>query len=142
MIIFDSTFLIDLIRSQNNIKHKKAVTFLEEVIKSGKNFNTTFVNVYELYKGAYKTEDVNESIERIKEVLSVIPVLKHSEKYYSLYGEISSELEKNGTPIGKFDELVATIVICQSAKNPDVKLVTNNTKDFIRVLPPSKILNH
>ncbi|UUX93688.1 type II toxin-antitoxin system VapC family toxin [Methanoplanus endosymbiosus] len=142
MIIFDSTFLIDLIRNQNSSRHKKALAFLDEIVKSGETFSTTFVNVYELYKGAYGTKDIQDSIDKINEILNVIPVINHSNSFYAPYGELSAKLKENGTPIGKFDELVATIVIYQSAKNPDVKLVTNNTKDFIRVLPPSKIVNH
>jgi predicted nucleic acid-binding protein len=42
MIILDSTFLIDLIRSQNNVKHKSADNLLKEMIEEKKNFSTTF----------------------------------------------------------------------------------------------------
>lgn len=142
MFILDSTFLIDLIRSQNSTRHKKALAFLDEIVKSGETFSTTFVNVYELYKGAYGTKDIGDSIEKVNDILNVIPVISHSNSFYASYGELAAKLKENETPIGKFDELVAAIVIYQSANNPDVKLVTNNTKDFIRVLTPSKIINH
>ncbi|UUX92518.1 type II toxin-antitoxin system VapC family toxin [Methanoplanus endosymbiosus] len=137
MIILDSTFLIDLIRSQNNVKHKSADNLLKEMIEEKKNFSTTFVNVYELYKGAYRTNDIEGSLYRINEVLNDIDIIENSEKYYKVYGRISAELERKGTPIGKFDELVAAIVLYNSAK-----LITNNSKDFEKILPPSDIINH
>lgn len=130
-------FLIDLIRSQNNVKHKSADNLLKEMIEEKKNFSTTFVNVYELYKGAYRTNDIEGSLYRIKEVLNDIDIIENSEKYYKVYGRISAELERKGTPIGKFDELVAAIVLYNSAK-----LITNNSKDFEKILPPSDIINH
>lgn len=107
------------------------------MIEEKKNFSTTFVNVYELYKGAYRTNDIEGSLYRIKEVLNDIDIIENSEKYYKVYGRISAELERKGTPIGKFDELVAAIVLYNSAK-----LITNNCKDFEKILPPSDIINH
>lgn len=137
MIVPDSTFLIDLIRSRNNTRQKEARNFPDDLLKSGETYNTGFVNVYELYYGAYRTQDVRNSIEKINEILADISVIDHSDEYYSIYGDISAKPGKKGTPIGKFDQLVAAIVIYH-----DAKLVTNNTKDFERVLSPSEIINH
>jgi predicted nucleic acid-binding protein len=44
MIILDSTFLIDLIRSQNSVKHKRAMAFLDDILNGEKN------GKYYLYK--------------------------------------------------------------------------------------------
>lgn len=137
MIILDSTFLIDLIRSQNGARHKKALTFLDEIIEDGETtLHITYINVYELYKGAYRTKDVKESIRKIEIYLQLINVLQHTDEYYDIYGEISANLERKGTPIGKFDEMVAAIAIHNGAK-----LVTNNTKDFARIAG-LKIISH
>lgn len=137
MIILDSTFLIDLIRSQNSAKHKKAVAFLDEIIADGETtLHTTFINVYELYKGAYRTNDVKESIRKIEIYLQLINILQHTDDYYDIYGEISANLERKGTPIGKFDEMVAAIAIHNGAK-----ILTNNTKDFARI-PGLEIISH
>ncbi|UUX92007.1 type II toxin-antitoxin system VapC family toxin [Methanoplanus endosymbiosus] len=137
MIILDSTFLIDLIRSQNSVKHKRAMAFLDEILNGDKTVSTTFINVYELYKGAYKTRNIRDSINKINEILRIIVVLDHSDDYYVRFGELSAELEKRGTPIGKYDEIVAAIVLQHGAK-----IVTNNTKDFARAIPHSEIINH
>ncbi|UUX93916.1 type II toxin-antitoxin system VapC family toxin [Methanoplanus endosymbiosus] len=123
-------------RSQNSTRHKRAKEILKKMVEDKQNFNTTFVNVYELYKGAYRTKDVKGSIRKINRYLQVINVLEHTDEYYDIYGEISADLEKKGTPIGKFDEMVAAIAIHNGAK-----ILTNNTKDFARI-PGLEIISH
>ena len=44
------------------------------------------------------------------------------------YGEIRAELEKNGTPIGPLDMMIAA-----HAKSLGYTVVTNNTKEFERI---------
>ena len=51
------------------------------------------------------------------------------------YGKIRAALEKSGTPIGGMDMLIAS-----HAKAENLILVTNNTKEFIRV-PQIKLEN-
>ncbi len=136
MIIFDSTFLIDLMRTYKNPNYKKCISFLKEVTNGDEAYSTTFVNIFELYKGAYKSENIEKSKGKINEILRMIPVLEFSEDYYDSYGKLSISLEKKGTPIGKFDELIAAIALYHNAR-----IVTNNTRDFSRV-PGLEIINH
>jgi len=51
------------------------------------------------------------------------------------YGKIRTYLEKNGTPIGSLDMMIAA-----HALSLNVILITNNTKEFSRV-PHLKIEN-
>lgn len=44
------------------------------------------------------------------------------------YGKFRAELEKNGTPIGPLDTLIAS-----HAKSLNLTLVTNNEKEFQRI---------
>jgi len=136
MIIFDSTFLIDLMKSSNNPNRRKTNLLFQEIKGSGETYATTFVNIFEMYKGIYKTEAKSKTIDSLKYILSEIPVLGFDENYYSEYGKLSSYLENRGTPIGKFDELIAAIALFHGAK-----VITNNTKDFSRV-PMLEIINH
>lgn len=137
MIILDSTILIDLIRSQNSTKYKKEVAFLEEIEENGNDkVFITFVSVLELKKGAYKSSNAAKAKESVDKVLKMLSVIEFEDAYYDAYGEISAELEKNGTPIGKFDELIAAIAIYNKSK-----LVTNNAKDFSRI-PGLEIISH
>ena len=67
--------------------------------------------------------------------LSSIELLAYRENAADEYGEIRSALEKSGTPIGGMDMLIAF-----HAKAENLILVTNNTKEFIRV-PQIKLEN-
>ena len=67
--------------------------------------------------------------------LSSIEILPYGENAADEYGEIRSALEKSGTPIGGMDMLIAS-----HAKAENLILVTNNTKEFIRV-PQIKLEN-
>ena len=68
-------------------------------------------------------------------LLSSIEILPYGENAADEYGEIRAALEKSGTPIGGMDMLIAS-----HAKAENLILVTNNTKEFIRV-PQIKLEN-
>ena len=67
--------------------------------------------------------------------LSSIEILTYGENAADEYGKIRAALEKSGTPIGGMDMLIAS-----HAKAENLILVTNNTKEFIRV-PQIKLEN-
>ncbi|MCK4270900.1 MAG: type II toxin-antitoxin system VapC family toxin [Methanogenium sp.] len=136
MIIFDSTFLIDAMKSQNNPNRKNTDKLFNEIKESGEMFATTFVNVMEMYKGVHKSRDKESTRKALNVLMDQIPVLGFSEKYYDDYGDLSTFLEMQGTPIGMFDELIAVITLHNGAR-----IVTNNTRDFSRV-PGLEIINH
>ena len=60
--------------------------------------------------------------------LSPITILEFDSHAAEEYGRIKAELEKNGTPIGPMDTLIAG-----HAKSKGLILVTNNTMEFNRV---------
>ena len=61
--------------------------------------------------------------------LSPITILQFDEYAAEEYGRIKAELEKKGTPIGPMDTLIAG-----HAKSRGLILVTNNTREFNRVV--------
>ena len=136
MIIFDSTFLIDLMKSPNNSKHEICYSLLDEIQKNGEPYATTFVNVLEMNKGVYKSNDKKKTKRNLDEILNIIPVLDFNSDYYEQYGYLSAFLERKGTPIGMFDELIAAIALYHGAQ-----VVTNNISDFSRV-PNLEIISH
>ena len=136
MIIFDSTFLIDLMKSPNNPKHETCYSLLEEIKRNDESFATTFVNVLELNKGIYKSNDKKKTRKNLDAILDIIPTLDFNSDYYEQYGFLSAFLEKKGTPIGMFDELIAAIALYH-----DAQVVTNNVSDFSRV-PNLEIITH
>jgi len=103
MIIFDSTFLIDLMKNPNNAKQNNCKLLLDEIKVGGEPFATTFVNVLELNKGIYKSNTKERTEELLNTILRIIPVLDFSNEYYAQYGKLSAFLEMKGTPIGMFD---------------------------------------
>ena len=60
--------------------------------------------------------------------LSSIAIFPFDETAALEYGQVRAILEKNGTPIGPLDSLIAA-----HAKALDITLVTNNTREFLRV---------
>jgi len=136
MIIFDSTFLIDLMKSQNNPKHGNCSSLLDEIQRTNEPYATTFVNVLELNKGVFRSNDKNKTKKSLDDILDIIPILDFNNAYYEQYGYLSAFLERKGTPIGMFDELIAAIALYHNAK-----VVTNNASDFSRV-PNLEIIPH
>ena len=55
------------------------------------------------------------------------------EEVTDYYGYLRSDLEKKGTTIGALDMMIATHAQCLGTT-----LITNNTKDFIRVHNPNQ----
>jgi len=64
----------------------------------------------------------------IDEFIREIDVMPFDESCSNLYGVIASQLQKQGSPIGKFD-----VAIAAHAVSIDATLVTNNVKHFSRV---------
>lgn len=60
--------------------------------------------------------------------MSAMTVLDFDAAAAQEYGKIRADLETNGTPIGPMDMLIAA-----HAKSLGLTLVTNNTREFIRV---------
>jgi predicted nucleic acid-binding protein len=136
MIIFDSTFLIDLLKSSKSKKHKDAEDLFQIIKDSGEYFAATFVNILELNKGVQKSANITASQKHLNILLRSLPILEFEEAYYKDYAILAAHLEKKGTPIGKSDELIAAIAL-----NKRAKLVTNNAKDFRRI-PKLEIIEY
>lgn len=73
--------------------------------------------------------------EKIESFCNLLPVKEWNLKTAHHYGRIRAALEKNGTPMGSMDMLIAACAIESGAT-----LVTNNTKHFSNV-PGLKVIN-
>ncbi|EHQ34371.1 type II toxin-antitoxin system VapC family toxin [Methanoplanus limicola] len=131
MIILDTTFLIDLLSEK-----KGAIRFLEEIEDKDELITTTFVNILELHKGAFRSRQTINELDKIDKFLEKFDYLDFTDEIFIIFGKLSAYLKSNGRPIGQFDELIASIALYN-----DAAVVTNNTKDFSRV-PNLKIINH
>lgn len=82
----------------------------------------------ELEYGAKKSKDYKKSIEAYNKFLSIYKTVPFTENETEIYGDIRSELEKNGNMIGANDLLIASIVLSHNGI-----LVTHNVDEFARI---------
>jgi tRNA(fMet)-specific endonuclease VapC len=113
MVCADTSFFIYLLKRDEKTELK-----LEDL--AGSTLCTTAINLAELYKGAYKFQDVNERISRIEEILVAFSILTLG--YYSakLYGDIYTKMKSNLIP--EYDLLIASIALA----NEEVLLTRDN----------------
>jgi len=86
------------------------------------------ITVSELYYGAYKSAYVEKNLLALEHFLQPFNIVEYDLKASCEYGNIRASLEKEGKVIGGLDMQIAA-----HAKSLDMTLVTNNTKEFIRV---------
>ena len=79
-------------------------------------------------RGTEKSQAIEKNRLALAMLLSNIEVLDFDSAAAESYGKIRAYLEKQGTPIGPLDTMIAG-----HAKSLDYVLVTNNTKEFSRV---------
>lgn len=86
------------------------------------------ITLAELEYGVTKSNFPQKNQLALNDFSASLDVLNFDEKAASCYGEIRAYLQKQGTPIGPFDLLIAA-----QAKSLHATLVTNNTKEFARI---------
>ena len=82
----------------------------------------------ELMHGVEKSLEPKRNRIALTLFLSSITILEFDSYAAEEYGKVRAELEKNGTPIGPMDTLIAG-----HARAEGMTLVTNNTREFRRV---------
>jgi tRNA(fMet)-specific endonuclease VapC len=82
----------------------------------------------ELLYGAEKSAQRRAALERLRELVLLLPALPLPEAAAESYGKIRAELESKGEMIGNNDLWIAA-----HASAADLTLVTNNEREFRRV---------
>ena len=110
------------------IKHKPEKVFqkLQEVDPSDVCISS--VTYAELVHGVEKSAAVDKNRLALSILLANIEILDFDVNAAEGYGKIRADLEKNGTPIGPLDMMIAG-----HARSLDYTVVTNNVKEFKRV---------
>ena len=110
------------------IKHKPEKVFqkLQEVDPSDVCISS--VTYAELVHGVEKSAAVDKNRLALSILLANIEILDFDVNAADGYGKIRADLEKNGTPIGPLDMMIAG-----HARSLDYIVVTNNVKEFKRV---------
>lgn len=120
-ICLDTDFLVNFLRNK-----KEEVDFILEH-ESKVLFATTYINLFELYYGAYKYSNP-QKILKVEELSHRLPVLNLSQEAVKKAGKIVALLEKEGNTIDFRDALIGCI-----AQIEGFCLKTNNKKHFNKI---------
>ena len=110
------------------IKNKPESVIRKILSQNPEDLCISVVTYAELMHGVEKSQAVEKNRIAMSLFLSAITVLDFDSAAAEAYGRIRAELERKGTPIGPMDLLIAG-----HAKSQDLVLVTNNTREFVRV---------
>lgn len=102
------------------ISHFQSIPSMSIVIPS--------VVLAEIEYGARKSYDYEKTIKLYRQFVHYFGIEPFNGKAAQFYGQLRADLEKQGTPIGANDMLIAATVM-----EADGILVTHNTKEFSRV---------
>ena len=108
-------------------KPEKVLQRLKEEINDGVCISS--ITLAELEYGMKHSSNPAKNEQALLRFLLPFDVLPFGAAAASEYGEIRAYLQKAGTPIGAMDMLIAA-----HAKSEDIVLVTNNTREFDRVV--------
>ena len=86
------------------------------------------ITLAELRYGVAKSKQKDKNTKALDEFITPLVIAPFGEEAALAYGNIRSDLEKAGTPIGSMDLLIAA-----HARSIAVSLVTNSTRQFSRV---------
>ena len=86
------------------------------------------ITVAELEFGVQKSQFPARNQQALTQFLLPLKIVDFDRAAAIVYGDIRATLEKQGTPIGSLDTLIAA-----HAVSLDVTLVTNNVKEFNRI---------
>ena len=110
------------------IKNKPAEVLQRLKSNLEKGLCISAITLAELEHGVKKSAYPEKNELALMQFLSILTVLSFDDMAAVEYGKICAYLQKQGTPIGTMDMLIAA-----HAKAEHMILVTNNTREFERV---------
>lgn len=93
------------------------------------------ITLSELSYGVSKSSKPEQNQMALAQFIAPLEILPYSDEAAQYYGDLRAVLEKQGTPIGSLDMLIAAHALSIACT-----LVTNNEKEFIQI-PNLKIDN-
>ena len=86
------------------------------------------ITLAELLHGVEKSAYPEKNMLALNQFLSIMDILAFDDMAAAEYGKIYANLQRQGTPIGVMDMLIAA-----HAKSKDLIIVTNNVREYERV---------
>ena len=121
-LIVDTDILIDLLRK------KDYAVSLMKTLEDEVELATSAINAFELYRGAYKSQNQEKNLASVKGLLNSLRMLNTDEDSMEIAGNITASLERDGNMIDIRDLLIASIALVNSSG-----VLTNNVKHFSRI---------
>jgi tRNA(fMet)-specific endonuclease VapC len=121
-IMLDTNICIYIIKRQPAAVLKR---FLEYQVGD---IGISSITLSELRYGVAKSTHREKNTKALDEFIIPLEVISFDEAAAHIYGDIRATLEKAGTPIGAMDMLIAA-----HAVSLGIPLVTNNTREFVRI---------
>jgi tRNA(fMet)-specific endonuclease VapC len=89
----------------------------------------------ELYYGAYKSQNVDANLAKLKTIESAFPLLPPGPETVEAFGKMKATLEVQGLRLADLDLIIAATALARN-----LTLVSNNQKHFRRI-PGLKLVN-
>ena len=121
-VMLDTNICIYIIKQQPKSVLERFATFAVG------DLGISVVTLAELEYGASKSSEPDRNREALEQFVSPLEIAVLDRLATSVYGKIRALLEKRGRPIGSMDLLIAA-----HALSLNVRLVTNNMREFKRV---------
>ncbi|MBS3092125.1 type II toxin-antitoxin system VapC family toxin [Candidatus Pacearchaeota archaeon] len=121
-ICIDSDILIDFLRGKPETV--KWINENEEYYA----FAITTINAFELYSGAYKSNNPSQKLKIINDLIDRLKILNFSLEIAEKAGKQFSQLEDQGEIIEIRDLFIGMIALCEG-----FSIKTNNSKHFSRI---------
>lgn len=122
MVVLDTDVIIDFLRGDKKTKEK-----INKLSKEGELLKTTSINTFELFKGAFRSNQSNARDE-LAGLLANLKVLDFGYEESEETGRVFEYLRAKGNNIDILDLMIASVAIT----NNEV-LVTRNTNHFKRI---------
>ena len=122
MPTLDTSFLIDLIRQK-----PEAMVKINVLIEAGIPLATTTINILELYRGAFLSASLRDNMQEVQAIQNALIDLTIDDDTYEAFGALSADLRREGNSIGEFDELIASITLCNDG------IIITRDRHFLQV---------
>lgn len=126
MPVLDTDIIVGVFRN-----NRDAIEKIKEIELSSSDRATTTVSAFELFEGAYRSDDSKrgKGLSFVREFLnSMDNVYIFDEESSEIAGKIMADLQRKGTPLDLADVMIAAITI----RNKDY-LISRNKKHFSRI---------
>ena len=121
MYLLDTNTLIYYFKGMGNVSHNL-------LSHPPPNISIPSIVIFELEVGIAKSTSPDKRTKQLHELLSLVNIIPFAEKEAKISAEIRAKLEKQGTPIGPYDLLIAGTAMAHQAI-----LVSRNTSEFERI---------